>query len=296
MTATEYTDKELELTRRAWHLLEAFHDTTYFVKECRTAYKDLGISDVWTRYFAGRAAPMGRVGAGAVIASFYNFSPTMVKAAVPPVWETVDPTTVVKARFTGIEAALGRLIPQHMNSDALAEAAELAMSVARTGRPEGKPIYAANLDLEVPSQPVLKLFLAATLLREHKGDAHNAVLLVNQISGCQAHVLMAAIGHGKKEQIQSFRGWTDQEWDAAADDLSIRGVIDEKGRLTTAGRALRIHIEEATEKIAAELYSSTSFSAAERLIELMSPIVGDLIATGELPTARSVYDELSELG
>lgn len=292
MLEHHYTPEELALTRQAWHLLDAYHDMTYFVRECRQAYKDLGIGDVWARYFAGRASPLGRVGAGTVVATFYNFSLAMVEAAVPAVWDRAEPPVVLASRFLGMDAALRRLIPGHLDNRAMEELAETATRAARSGRPEGKALYAANLDVPDPASPHLALFHAATLVREHKGDAHNALLMTHGISGCQAHVLMAAIGHMSREQIQSFRGWTDDEWTAEEDDLKGRGVLDPNGEITPVGRALRFEIELRTEAMAAEIWRDSGFDAARRVTELISPILSDILASGELPTAGLVHDEL----
>ena len=52
-------------------------------------------------------------------------------------------------------------------------------------------MYAGLRALPVPEEPVARLFHAATLLREHRGDGHIAALMAEGIGGLEAHVLFA---------------------------------------------------------------------------------------------------------
>ena len=51
------------------------HAVTYFAPEARAALDDLGYPGFWVGYFAARSAPLGKVPAEAVTATFYNFAP-----------------------------------------------------------------------------------------------------------------------------------------------------------------------------------------------------------------------------
>ena len=92
-------------------MFEPLHAVTYFAPECRDAPAALGLRGFWRGYFAGRAAPMGAVPAGVVEATFFNFHPTMVRKAVPAVWDVAPPSQLVRARATGAAAALRRMVP-----------------------------------------------------------------------------------------------------------------------------------------------------------------------------------------
>src|SRR3712207_9064640 len=60
------------------------------------------------------------------------------------------------------------------------------------GRPRvGRPMYPALRTLPVPAEPVARLFHAASLLREHRGDGHITALMAEGIGGLEAHVLAA---------------------------------------------------------------------------------------------------------
>ena len=55
-------------------------------------------------------------------------------------------------------------------------AADLAGKAARSAPLDGRPLFAANLALPWPYEPLAKLRHAVTLLREQRGDGHVAVL------------------------------------------------------------------------------------------------------------------------
>jgi len=44
------------------------------------------------------------------------------------------------------------------------------------------------------------------------------------------------------------RGWNGDDWADALDRCRARGLVDEAGNLTTAGRALRVDIEATTDR------------------------------------------------
>jgi hypothetical protein len=67
--------------------LESIHAVTYFSPEPLAGLADAGYKGFWMGYFAGRAAPMGRVGPEIVFATFYNFSMAHVRRRRPrPAW------------------------------------------------------------------------------------------------------------------------------------------------------------------------------------------------------------------
>ena len=52
-------------------------------------------------------------------------------------------------------------------------------------------MYAALRAIPIPDGAVGRLFHAASLLREHRGDGHIAALMVEGVGGLEAHVLLA---------------------------------------------------------------------------------------------------------
>ena len=73
-------------------------------------------------------------------------------------------------------AALQRALGDDDDGPDVAEAAELAARAARARPADGRALFAANAGLAWPDGPLDVLWHAATLLREHRGDGHVAVL------------------------------------------------------------------------------------------------------------------------
>jgi hypothetical protein len=266
-----------------WQLAEPYHALTYFAPEAHQAFEDAGLRGFWRGYFAGRAAPLGPVGPGVVTACFYGFHPDFVARALPSIWSMASPETALAARLAGVDAAIRRVFGDASADPARAEAAQLARGALEGSAVAGRPVFAANLELDWPTKPHLALWHACTLVREHRGDGHVAALSAAGIDPCEAHVSQIAASGAPPETIQPYRGWSDDDWAAAADRLRERGWLDRDGRLTEAGRSWRDQIEHDTDRLAAEPLQRLGEKRAARLLELLAPLTARLVQTGEIP-------------
>jgi hypothetical protein len=85
---------------------------------------------------------------------------------------------------------------------------------------------------------VARLWHAATLLREHRGDGHNAALVSHGIGGTEAHVLMSLSLGMRAEEFDRTHHLPDAQLAGVVDGLRRRGLVDAAGSFT-AGRAIR---------------------------------------------------------
>ena len=261
------------IARRMWVRFEPYHDVTYFTPESRAATDELGCKGGWMGYFGMRAAPLGRVDAETVTEVFYNFSPRMVARAIPDAWGVAAPWRFLSARLVGIDGALRRLLGDDvLTGPKIAEAAPLAREAAEFAPIDGGPLGAANAALPWPERPHLVLWQATTVLRESRGDGHFAALRDAGLGPCQTLVLFAADNGLPPEYMQKARGWSQQEWQDAADELAARGLLDTGGAITDAGRQLRRSIERRTDDVAASPWSQLGERRTERLAELLEPL------------------------
>jgi hypothetical protein len=271
--------------RRMWTLFEQVHLVTYFSAEARSAFTGAGLRGFWRGYFAGRAAPLGAIGAAPVTASFFNFAPSMVARALPGVWEMITPEDALAVRSAGAVAALGRLLGGAQTD--VTAAADLLMRAADGLDCAGRVLAAANTALPVPDEPVARLWHAATLLREHRGDGHFAAMLAADIDGCEATVLRTGLGNGPtKEQWQPMRGWTDDDWDQATARLTDRGWLDADGAVTPEGAATRQAVEDATDRAAARPWARLGPADTEKLAGLLLPVAR--ASAAEVPSTNPV--------
>ena len=266
---TDPATRDAAVARSMWTLFEPVHAVTYFAPEARSAFEDAGLRGFWRGYFAGRAAPLGPAGAAVVGASFFNFSPAMVARAVPGIWELISPADALRARLAGAVSALRPLLAG-LDSE-VKTAADLLSRAAGELDCAGRVLAAANAALPPPEDPAGRLWHAATVLREHRGDGHFAAVATADIDGCEVLVLRCGLDM-RREDLQPIRGWTGEQWDGARARLAGRGWIGRDGALTTAGRAAHAAVEKVTDQAAARPWARLGPAAVTDLAEVLTPI------------------------
>ena len=242
--------------RRLHRLVEPIHLVTYFSDEPTEALMELGLRNYWDGYFAGRAAPLGQVPAEVVHAVFYNFADGEAARHIPRVWNTVTPEAALAARERGAVAALRRILGDLADAPGLARAADLATRAVTSAPTEGRILYAALRALPLPQEPVARLWHAATLLREHRGDGHIAALVAAGIGGTEAHVLHALSENIPAEKYGRVHHLASDRLARVVDGMQARGLIDASGCLSDAGWKTKERIESVTDDLAAPAYSS----------------------------------------
>ncbi|MFI6560644.1 hypothetical protein [Streptomyces sp. NPDC050534] len=271
--------------RRCHNMLNSLHATHYFSPDLGEELSALGITHPKARNFAVRAAALGPVGPGTVAATFYNYKYELVARHVPTVWETATPAQTLAARARAADSTLRRLLGEDVLASAeMAEAARLALRATEACTRPARPLYSAHADLPVPDQPHMALFHAATLLREHRGDGHVAVLMSAELDGLEAVVTHTATGKGMTPKwVFGTRGWSQEEWDAARGRLRERGLIDAAGELTEQGVMLRAEIEAETDRLDRAPYEHLGAEGVERLTELGKAFAGAAVGAGAFP-------------
>ncbi|GAB2642167.1 hypothetical protein ABI214_01060 [Prescottella soli] len=278
---------DAHLAGRTARSLELLHSLSYFAPEVEAELVGVGLEPGRMTYFAGRAAPMGAVGAGVVTATFYNFDPALIADAIPRAWTLADPDQIIAARYRGVDAAYRALFGDAVASADMAEAAQLA-AIAAQAIPgvDGRPLYAGYAALDWPEEPHLVLWHALTLLREYRGDGHVAALQTAGLSGLEALITHTAAGIGfQKKFAQSRRGWSPATWDAAVAGLRDRELLDERGELTADGRELRDVVEDLTDELAAAPWTGLGEDGAARLTELVEPWRKSVRESGLFPAS-----------
>jgi hypothetical protein len=260
----------MSAAQRMWRLFEPVHGVTYFAPVCRTTWEDAGVKGYWRGYFAGRAAPLGPVGAGPVVGAFFGFSPAMVGKALPDVWSRISPEKALAVRLDGARAALSGLAGADRAT--LAELADLLRSVVELLPTAGRVLGAANAALPWPGDPVGDIWQATTVLREHRGDGHTAALLTAGLDGPESLVWRVSLGGSDRAFYQQIRGWTDAEWDAAAGRLRDRGWLDAGGAPTAAAWRAREELEATTDRLAGAPWDTLGPAAVERTAALLTPV------------------------
>ncbi|MEV8018282.1 hypothetical protein AB0O76_18485 [Streptomyces sp. NPDC086554] len=289
MAAGESGTVDTGRVRQMWHLLEPLHAVVYYAPEAFEEAAALGFKtdERWPSYFAWRAAPLGTAGTERVASAFYSFSPRMVGEYVPAAWRTAAPDAVLDARLRGVDRGYRALFGDRVEGPEFAEAAHLARRAAGSANTAGRPLAAANAALPWPEQPHLALWHAATVLREHRGDGHLAALLVAGLDPAEALVSFAGVGAASARTFTS-RGWSADEWSAAAERLVARGLLSPDGTATEAGRALRDEVEGRTDELAAAPWRALGDEAVARLADVLGPLWVEVLGSGLLPSETTL--------
>lgn len=267
------------LARRMFELVEPIGAIPYSAVEPDEAMYALGFTNYWDTYFAGRAAPLGSsVPAEVVHALFYSFAPGEVARHIPKVWTTTTPAAAIEARRAGCVMALRRILGERVESPAFARAVELLTRAATSAPLDGRPMYAALRALALPEEPVARLFHAASLLREHRGDGHIAALMAEGIGGLEAHVLVAldmglpAPAFGRIHHLPS------PVLADLIDTMRARGLVEDEATFTPAGRQVKDRVEAMTDDLAAAPYDVLGAGELDELVAALEPLARQIVA------------------
>jgi len=163
----------------------------------------------------------------------------------------------------------------------IGEALELARTACAGLTAPGRPLYAGHAALPWPTDELLALWHAASLLREHRGDGHVATLLQAGLDPVEA-IVTGGLMAGTTGFMRTSRGWTDAEWAAGEDRLRERGLLGPDG-LTAAGTALRRDLETSTDRAAEIGWRHLGADGAARLLELVRPLRRTLLEGDVFP-------------
>ncbi len=259
--------------RRMFELVEPIGVIPYAADEPNETMFALGFTNYWDVYFAGRAAPLGTsVPAEVVHALFYSFGPGEVARHIPKVWRTTTPEQAIAAREAGCALALRRLLGDLVEAPDLGRTVELLTMAATSAPLEGRPLYAALRTLPLPEEPVTRLFRAASLLREHRGDGHVTALTAEGIGGLEAHVLLAIDQGMPARTFGRIHHHPQALLDELLGGMRTRGLIEDEQTFTPAGRKVKDRVEVLTDELAAVPYDALDAAELDELMTLLEPL------------------------
>ncbi len=248
--------------------------------------------DDWgERYFAFRSAPLGRVTAETVIATYFNFAPRRIRKYIPRVWDIAEPDVVLDVLMDSVRETMEHALTDFAGSPELLELGALLSTAAAAAfeRPEGRPLFAGIAAIPWPEDPPSQVWLGMHALREFRGDGHVAVLASRGLRGIEALVLHAGTAMFPADRLRTSRNWPQDDWDATVEDLRARGLITpDEVLLTDEGKAYREAIEAQTDELAMPAYASIGERGALRILELAPPMVGAVAKSAGRITAEQV--------
>jgi hypothetical protein len=283
----------MTVERRTWMTLEPIHGMVYFTPHGPAIYDALGLK-ARQHYFAPRMAAAGAASAELTIATFYNFSPALVRGAVPSAWSVASPAAILDARYRVVDASLREAGSALLGTPEVTRAAALAKRAALVACEllDGRPLFAAHASLPWPDEDHLVLWHAQTLLREFRGDGHIALLVGEGLNGLEALLSHAATGVVPGEVLKSMRGWTDDEWNAGIESMRAKGLlVSDAIAFTPLGVEQRDRIEARTDVLAAAPYEALGDDGCAELRAVARPLAQAILAAGWLPIRRPLPED-----
>jgi hypothetical protein len=267
-----------DTARRLRNFVEPLAAGVYFAPEAQQRYEAFGLN-YFEGYFCSRGACLGKAPWSVVCAAFGAFKPGVVQRAVTGGWSKTDPEPLLEARRDGATEQLERLLGEP-GAD-VKQATEILFSLTDGVDPSGRMLYSGLSVLPVPDTPMGRLWRAADLVREHRGDGHIAAW-VSRTDSCEITVL-TELSWGLQPGAYVFtRGWSQEEVDAARARLQERGLIDGDGQLTAAGRTFRAEIEHDTDLAEREILERLG-DRADELFSLIQPMAKTIVDGGGYP-------------
>jgi hypothetical protein len=229
-------------------------------------------------YVWGRAASLGTPAPAVVVATFGVFEPGLLTAVYEQGVSAAARDDVLAARADGATASLAGLVS---DADAAAVADPILAAVASL-EGAGRPLFSALRALPVPDHPAGRLWRAAELVREHRGDGHLAAAAVAGFDACTLNVLTELwLGYGLGE-YSGTRGFGRERLDAALEWLEERGWASGPA-LTGAGVGARLALEDATNAAQSALIGALG-GEVDAIVERAEAISERILAAGAFPT------------
>jgi hypothetical protein len=128
---------------------------------------------------------------------------------------------------------------------------------------------------------VARLFHAASLLREHRGDGHVAALMIEGIGRLEAHVLYALGTGTPAERFGRIHHLPAAQVAAVIEGMRGRGLIGQDGWLSEDGQSVRDRVEARTDDLAAAPYEALERDELAELMAALEPLAALLVAAQE---------------
>ena len=246
--------------RRLASALEPVVGQVYFSPEAHANYVALGFDPSpaaangvalpdGPSYFASRGSLLGQVPGEVIAAAFGVFSAAVVVPSVELAWTRTDADTIRAARAAGALGQLRRLLGER--PDGVERAVELLRRASTVVVVNGRPLAAGASAHDVPDDPLAAAWHLGDVLREFRGDCHNATWVAAGLTPTEIGMLTELYWGLPARSYSRSRGWTVDEFDAAEERLRARGHIAGTGRgvvLTDEGQAAREALEVATDE------------------------------------------------
>lgn len=234
--------------------------------------------DFLQAYVCGRGAVLGDTPSAVVAATFAVFEPGLIDTA----WSARPSglARMIRARDSAASASLRAVLGDDDEAE-VARVAGLLEEACASLDETGRTLFAALRAQPRHIDAYGRLWRAADVVREHRGDSHVAACVAAGLDPVRMNVLTELwVGYPLGEYSDT-RGWPRARRDAAVAQLAADGLVVD-GALTPAGQAFREGLESATDTAQAELVAALG-SDVEDVITCLDAWSARCIEAGEFP-------------
>ncbi len=216
-----------------------------------TALAEHGLNFL-TSYVCGRGAALGAVPSAVVAATFAAFEPGLIDQLWSDGRSHIELDELIAVRDRAAAASLRDALGAAVSEADVVRVAEVLEGVVADADATGRVLFAALRSQPRLTDPYGRLWRAADLVREHRGDSHVAAYVTAGMDPVRMGVLSETwVGYPVGE-YSGTRAWPPEIHAAAVARLEADGLIAD-GALTDRGRSFRDGIEAATDIAQAEL-------------------------------------------
>jgi hypothetical protein len=262
--------------RRLRDALEPIATQGWWSPEVGARIEALGLG-FFDGYVWGRAASLGTPTAAVVVSAFGVFDPAMLTGVYEQAVSVAGRDEVLAAREAGATEAVASVI----DDESASAIADPLLAVLDQLDATGRPLFNALRQLPRPAAPAGRLWRAAELVREHRGDGHLAAIVTGGIDVASVNVLTELwLGYGVGEY--SFtRGLDRARLDEIVAGLEARELVT-AGALTPTGRSWRDELEATTDRAQQHLVAALG-DRLDAIVDASSAISASLVAGGHAP-------------
>jgi hypothetical protein len=227
--------------------VEAIATIGWWSRAASDAFTALG-HGFFDGYAWGRAASLGpNVNPSVIVSAFGVFSSGLLVPVIKQARTISSAEAILAARATGAAQGLAAATSA-MPTDVITQAGDRLLAVLQHVEPGPRHLFGALQSLPVPSDPHGRLWRAAELFREHRGDGHLAACVTFGLDMVEMNVLTERwLGYPVGE-YSSTRGFAPEDLARACERFRHRGwMAATSDELTQAGRVARDEIEALTD-------------------------------------------------
>jgi len=188
-------------------------------------------------YLWGRAVGLGDPSKELIVSAFAVYRPELVIALYEQARSQCGRAGFQAARDEATIASLHEIL----GDVDVAETAAVLRRAVEAADGSGRILFCGVRSLGWPDDPMGQLWRACELLREHRGDSHQAVWVAAGLGPVAINLLTEAwLGMNFGVYTSMRRGWSEEDIAATVANLEARGLLagrgDHPGRAEAAGR------------------------------------------------------------